>query len=86
MAFLRWPLIWLIPLLCVDRSQLVGSFVWLFPFLHEQRKKREREKKKEKRKREIPPNSGLTYRHFFLFYPPKIRLTHRQHRCVMLCS
>ena len=38
--------------------------------------------KEERRtwKRELPPNCGLTYRHFFLFYPPNRRLTYRQKR------
>ena len=58
------------------RSTLMESFVWLLPRLCVQRK-REREtrgkeetRNKNVKEREIPPDSGLTCRHFvFLFLP-----------------
>ena len=50
------------------------------------RERREKKREEERRRRgEIPPNSGLTYRHCFLFfYPPNSRLTNRQNRFFML--
>ena len=34
----------------------------------EEEERREKEEKERERKREIPPNSGLTYRHFSFFF------------------
>ena len=83
--------VWLLPFLCVQRKR--GEKETRKKKEERRRKKKEerrkkkeerRKKKEEEREREIPPNSGLTYRDVSFFYLPNSRLTYRQNRCFML--